>query len=368
MSDFELINLAAWLALLAVGLWLMFGPIGDAQDTDWRASERREPVFHRGNTTSAPSNAVAAPKISGERHAAVPPARDDRDNEAPPIFTRDKGNHRSVGGPEKTDDVLPMEANRQFDDDAVDTAIPSAAPSSETPKRAGVNSDAIGLRAAQTDNAQSEARKPITQSASADSSHAVTSVSTDDSFSVAIRENTRPRSILDQGAVADAIERQTPLGSLVGDCELLASFFLRKHITDDAIPENAPNATTGEAQASSYFDNYHYRYSVTISELLKKLETEPARRYIETRRFPRDYAVDFFDEALVIVLSQRTGRPEMLAISPLKLEFEEFFGSLVLSSRMTELFVAARAEPHGELRLYRELDAVLAHFRLVDLG
>ena len=46
MSHFEVIILAAWLALLAVGLWLMFSPIRAAQDTEARASERREPVFH----------------------------------------------------------------------------------------------------------------------------------------------------------------------------------------------------------------------------------------------------------------------------------------------------------------------------------
>jgi hypothetical protein len=81
---------------------------------------------------------------------------------------------------------------------------------------------------------------------------------------------------------------------------LLASFFLRKHITGDTTPDKAPDATKGKVQASSYFDKYHHRYSVAISDVLKNMETESAKRYIEMRRFPRDYVVDFFDEALVV--------------------------------------------------------------------
>ena len=219
------------------------------------------------------------------------------------------------------------------------------------------------MRAAQTNNAEPGAKKQVIYGASADSSDVETSFSNDDSVSESARGNTRPRSILDQGAVADAIDRQTPLGSLVGDCKLLAGFFLRKHITGDAIPDEAPTATEGEVQASSYFDNYHYRYSITIADVLKNVEAESAKRYIAMRCFPRDYVVEFFDEALVIVLSQGTGRPEMLVISPLNPDYEDFFGSLLLSSRMTELLVAARAEPEGELRLYKELDAVLEHFQ-----
>ena len=364
MSHFEVIILAAWLALLAVGLWLMFSPIRAAQDTGGRASERREPVFREERRSSAVSKASGAPKFHSEKPVAFRSARDGRKNYAPPSFPSDKGNW-PVDGPEKTDEVLQMETNRQVDRDTQFSAPPSAAPSSETPKGEDAKSDAIGLRAGQADNAESGAERQVTYDASADSRDVDTSVSTDDSVSATARENTMPRSVLDQGAIADAIDQQKPLGSLVGDCKLLASFSLRKHITGDAIPDKAPDATEGEVQASSYFDNYHHRYSVTISDVLKNVETESAKRYIEMRRFPRDYVVDFFDEALVIVLSQGTGRPEMLVIAPLNPDYEEFFGSLVLSSMMTELFVAARAEPEGELRLYKELDALLEHFQPV---
>jgi hypothetical protein len=367
MSDIELLTLAPWLALLAVGLWLMFSPIKAAQDKKGRASERREPVFREVSRSSTVSSASGVPKVPDEGPVAFRSARDGRDHHTPPSVPSDKGNW-SVSRPGKTDEVLPMEANRQVDGDAQYPTAPSAALRSDTPKRKDAKSAAIGLRAAQTDNAESEAKKQVTYGASADSRNVETSVSTDDSVSAAARENTRPRSILDPDAVADAIDRQTPLGSLVGQCRLLSSFFLLKHITGDAIPDNAPNETAGEFQSSSYFDNYHHRYSVTVSELLEKEETASTERNIENRRFTHDYVVEFFDEALVIVLSQGTGRPEMLVISPLNPDFGDFFGSLVLSSRMTELFVATRAEPGGELRLYEELNAILEHFQPVNRG
>jgi len=367
MSDFEVIILAAWLALLAVGLWLMFSPIRAAQDTAGRASERREPVLRRESRSSAVSKASGAPKVISKENVSLRSARDGRGNHTPPGIPSEKGN-QPLDRPEKTDQVSPVKADQQVDNDAQIPEIQSAVSGSEAPMREDAKSDAIGLRAAQADNAESGPNKQVADGAPVDSIDIERSVSTDHAVSAAAWESTRPPTILDQGAVAEAIDRRTPLGTLVGDCRLLASFFLRKHLTVDAIPEKAPAGTKGAVQASTYFDNYHHRYSIEISDVLKNAETESARQYFETRRFPRDYVIDFFDEALVVVISQGTGRLEMLAISPLNPDYEEFFGSLVLSSRMTELFVAARAEPEGELRLYKELDAVLEHFQSVDRG
>jgi hypothetical protein len=326
MSDLELIALAGWLVLLAIGLWLMFSPSGKTDG----AEQRVEPAFPAQDSSpeSSVNFRIIRPENGGRGVEALSVERTGEagvDRQYRQAGEMVQAGNDGEGVDAKSDhDELGLEAMAR-----VESATQRRLDSGSANRPGGAQSYAEGDQRA---------------TGSAD-----------------IIASLRP--ILDPRAVADVITQKMPLGSLVADCELLSSFFLRKHVTPDDIEAEAPASESVEVAPLSFFGDYHHRYSNAVSDVLKNMDPDVAQRYVQDRHFPHGYVVHFFDEALVVTLYVKPGHPEYLVISPVDSDYEEFFGSLLSSSRITELFVGATGGEDSELRLYRELDRILERLR-----
>ena len=397
MSESEVIALAGWLALLAIGLWLMFSPIRKTRSDEERiepvvpdqillSTVRRRPGRKKLQNDGALDSRVATSTSTQQAALHVP-----ADAAVLSAEPRERGGEKSS-----------VAATRESDSDRQRPERKEIARTQNVSKLVDAQSNHHGLRLAEVAKAESEPEKRPDGDGVAVSGGAGNSSAGDEPAPAAAKRNASPGMVLDPGAVADVIAQKTPLGSVVTGCELLSGFFLRKHVKSDAIanavpstenvevreasyvsdynfflrkhvePDEVANALPStrnvEVRVTSYFSDYNLRYSVAVSDALKNVKTDMAQRFLETRRFLHDYVVSVFDEALVVTLSPYSARPEFLAITPVDSEYEEFFGSLLSSSRITELFVGASAEPDGELRLYRELDRVLEHFQTMKRG
>jgi hypothetical protein len=397
MSDSEVIALAVWLALLAIGLWLMFSPIRKIDGVE----QRVEPVFPERILSPTTRGIAGNAQADNDEKAVAGGLTSAYEQQAPPVASMDAEARPEVV-PVRNVETPSVEMTSEVNVGGQDPERNEIAHTQNEGKRVEAKSREFGLRHAEVARAKSGPESRSEVGAAVSSGGVESTPKAKERASASVDRNASRSSILDSSAVADFIKQKTPLGSVVSEFELLSDFYLRKHVTPDEIanvvpstenvelrepshsidynfflrkhvtPEEianvVPSTENVEVCVTSYFSDYHHRYSVAVSDVLKNVETDAARRYLETRRFPHDYVVSVFDEALVVTLSPKPGRHELLVISPVDSDYEEFFGSLLSSSRITELFVGAPPERDGELRLYRELDRVLEHFRVVGRG
>jgi hypothetical protein len=363
MSDSEVIALAGWLALLAIGLWLMFSPIRKIHGVE----QRVEPVFPERIMSPTTRGIAGNAQADNDEKAVSGGLTSAYEQQAPPVASMDAEARPEVV-PVRNVETISVEVTREVNVGGQDPERNEIAHTQNEGKRVEAKSREFGLRHAEVARAKSGPESRSEVGAAVSSGGVENTPRAKQRASASVERNASHSSVLDSSAVANFIKRKTPLGSVVSEFELLSGFYLRKYITPDEIANVVPSTENVEACVTSYFSDYKHRYSVAVSDVLKNVETDAARRYLETRRFPHDYVVSVFDEALVVTLSPKPGRHELLLISPVDSDYEEFFGSLLSSSRITELFVGAAAERDGELRLYRELDRVLEHFRVVGRG
>ena len=170
--------------------------------------------------------------------------------------------------------------------------------------------------------------------------------------------------ILNHDLVMDVVNGSRMIGSLIRSADLLRDFSVSQYVTSEDIQKSRAGHADRKPGASSFFDNYQHRTSVSLGDSLERFDKSVVRSYLLARQFPHQLAVDFFDEAVVITILPGSPQMEFLVLVPGGGLGDPFSARFLASSRITELFMAAASENQNPLSLYIELDLLLERLRI----
>lgn len=363
MSDIELITLAGLLALLAIGIWLMFSPVKQEIKESGLFFEWVEPRVSGQlhsleiSDTSDQSLIVHEEQFASIRTAA-PDEREHHQDEEQDTNSRMRAGDATVEAQQSGDEAFYLEATEEVESDRKAPALWAKALALNEGNQDKAKYYYIRLRVEQMERQVPVASSSPVESSGHDVAENATSFGVREGSHIGeISEKNLAGAMLDRGVISGAIARQTALGELVPTATLLSDYFVRDYLAGEEVAGFGP----GRISAPSYFDSYIHRYSVQVSDVLENAEPGMAKRYRETTPFRYKYLVDFFNEALVVTLLPDSRRIEFFVISPASDSRENSFESLFVSSRITELFLAAAGE--NPLVLYQELEDILDSLR-----
>ena len=361
MSDVEIITLVGLLALLITGVVLMLGPIKSDQERRYSAAERVEPQAYEELLSFEvresfrqvqEANDAATPLTIVEPHDgySIPESGDETESQTNSQITQ------------SADEELYLEATTEVDSDNRQPALWAKVMTLNEGDEEKARYHYTRLRAEQMIGKLQTPDIYPTKRADRALTDGIDASVTSRAMNSEERGGTVGQSeVFDRNTVVDAINQRIPLGR-IASARLLSDYSVAEYITKDVIRKKAVERGSIHHDAASYFDNYHHRTSVKVTEVLKNFEAEVAKRYLENRRFPHPYVVDFFDEVLIGTILPGSSRMEFLVLSPAASLDDELFKGLMASSSITELFMAAASERENPLILYEELENIFEHF------
>ena len=363
MSDVEMMMVSGFLVLLAIGIVLMFAPVNSGEEPPGPVLREIEPHVGEGDalidfrySIRRIQEAADAETPSDESVAAVKLEQ--------PVPDLEEDRAASEPAPRVGDEVFYLAATREVEGQNRQPGLWAKVIALNEGDERKAKYHYIRLRASQMIDrlsATNTDENGSTNTRGLDTTMPAVPERKHDPDPIAGTNDKRP--VLEREFVIDAIAKHASIADLIEAARLLGNFSVREYITADDIRRKVAADQTMKTDASSFFDNYAHRTSVNVNDILERFDAESVKHYVEARQFPHDTRVDFFDEAVVVTILPGSPRMEFLVLAPRGGLDEEFAIKFLTSSRITELFVAAAAEPGGALSLYVELDRLLERLR-----